>query len=666
MEFELLKDLIVIFLLAIIVNLGFAKLKLPPILGFLITGIVAGPHGLSLVTNIHDIEILAEIGVILLLFTIGIEFSLKTFVQIRHLILIGGGLQVLFTTACTFAIVYFFDFEPGRALFIGFLVSLSSTAIVIKIIQEKAEMNTSHGRFMLGALIFQDLIIVPMIIFTPLLSGQSQAILPEIGWMIVKIILIGVFMIVLARYVIPWLLHAIAKTQKSELFLLTILTVGFAVAFLTSALGLSLALGAFMAGLIISESEYSHHAFGNVIPFRDIFTSIFFVSIGMLLNLDFLLQNPLLILALSIGVIIIKTIFTGFSAFIMGFPFRSTVIAGLAISQMGEFSFVLAKIGLEYNLLDPFIYELFIDVSIITMALTPFIINVSPRFADLLLRLPLPERVVKGLRPVEDQTYENLSSHMVIVGYGVTGKNVARAARFAGINYCIIETDADLVREKRQEGEFAVFGDASQEAVLKSANIYQAEVIVVAIADAPATFRITETTRKLNPGAHIIVKTRFLQDLEDLHLAGANEVIPDEFETSVEIFSRVLTRYLIPRDDIDRFIAEVRADGYQILRTPTFKTSNFDDLKLHIPDMEVSAVEVKPESSVHGQTIKNINLRKSFGVTLVALKRGDKTITNPSPNEMLHLGDVLFLIGSHKEIACALSLFREKSEPDCE
>ncbi len=666
MEFELLKDLIVIFLLAIIVNLGFAKFKLPPILGFLITGIVAGPHGLSLVTNVHDIEILAEIGVILLLFTIGIEFSLKTFVQIRYLILVGGGLQVLFTSACTFAIVHFLNFEPGRALFLGFLVSLSSTAIVIKIIQEKAEMNTSHGRFLLGALIFQDLIIVPMIIFTPLLGGQSQAILPEIGWMIVKILLIGVFMIVLARYVIPWLLHAIAKTQKSELFLLTILTVGFAVAFLTSALGLSLALGAFLAGLIISESEYSHHAFGNVIPFRDIFTSIFFVSIGMLLNLDFLLQNPLLIVVISIGVIVIKTIFAGFSAFIIGFPFRSTVIAGLAISQMGEFSFVLAKIGMDYNLLDPFIYELFIAVSIITMALTPFIINISPKLASLLLKLPLPERVVKGLRPVEDQTYEDLSSHMVIVGYGVTGKNVARAARFAGINYCIIETDADLVREKRQEGEFAVYGDAAQEAVLKSANIHQAEVIVVAIADAPATFRITEATRKLNPGAHIIVKTRFLQDLEDLHLAGANEVIPDEFETSVEIFSRVLTRYLIPRDDIDRFIAEVRADGYQILRTPTFRASNFDDLKLHIPDMEVSAVEVKSESSVHGQTIKNINLRKSFGVTLVALKRGNQTITNPSPNEKLHTGDVLFLIGSHKEIACALSLFREKSEPDCE
>ena len=568
MEISLLQDFIIIFGLASLVNFVFQKIKVPGIIGFLITGIILGPFGFGLIKGVHEIEIMAEIGVVLPLFTIGMEFSLKNLIQIKRTVFLGGGLQVLLTIGASVLIARLFKIGWGQSVFYGFLVALSSTAIVMKVIQERVEVNSHHGRTSLGILIFQDLIIVPMILLIPILSGESSGILSSIGWMIVKTGAVIVIVLLLARYAVPNMLHQVARTQNQELFLLVILLVGLTVAWTTSKLGLSLALGAFLAGLAISESDYSHQAFGRIVPFRDIFTSFFFVSIGMLLNLNYLINNLVLILLLSLGVIVLKTLVSGFVAFILGLPFKTTVVVGLILSQLGEFSFLLSDIGLSKNLIPAEHYQLFLAVAIITMSFAPFIIMFAPAISGFVTdRVRIPGKYIAGTHTPAPPPTDVLHNHLVIIGMGINGHNVARAARITDIPYVVIETDPDIVVDEQKNGEPIMFGDANDEHILQQAAIERAGVVVSTIADPVTTFGIAEKVRKKNQEAYIIIRTKYLEDVEDLYDLGADEVIPEEFETAVEIFARVLAKYDMPVEEINANTAKLRADHYRVFRT---------------------------------------------------------------------------------------------------
>ena len=364
MEIPFLRDVIIIFSLSVIVIFLFHKIKVPSIVGFLLTGVLAGPHALKLIKNVHDIEMIAEVGVILLLFTIGIEFSFKKLQKIRRSVLLGGALQVGLTILLTYFLTRQVGLSWPQAVFAGFLVSLSSTAVVLKIIQSRGEIATHHGQTSLAVLIFQDIIIVPMMLFLPFLAGSETEVASSILIFAAKAVLIIALTYIGAKYVIPWVLLNIARTQSRELFMIVIILIALAIAWFTSTLGLSLALGAFIAGLIISESEYSEQAFGNIMPFRDVFTSFFFVSIGMLLNLEFVANNLVLVLLLTGGLMVLKTLVAGFATFMLGFPFRTTVIVALTISQIGEFSFILSRIGMDYELFSPDNYQAFLAVAL--------------------------------------------------------------------------------------------------------------------------------------------------------------------------------------------------------------------------------------------------------------------------------------------------------------
>ncbi|HYW95147.1 MAG TPA: cation:proton antiporter [Bacteroidales bacterium] len=525
-EIGFLKDIVIIFALASFVIWLFHKLRVPSIIGFLLTGILTGPFAFGLVKSVDEIEVLAEIGVVLLLFTIGIEFSLKSLVRIRKLVFLGGFLQVLFTTLFTGLISYFFGRSLNQSLFIGFLAALSSTAVVLKILQERAEISEDYGKFSVGVLIFQDLVIVPMILVVPLLSGHSTDPLRDILLMVGKLIAVGVLTIAGAKYFVPWMLHQVARTRSQELFLLSVLMLGLAVAVITSSLGLSLALGAFLAGLTISESEYSHQAFGNIIPVRDIFISFFFVSIGMLFNVGYVADHLVQVLVVAIIVLVVKTVISGFVAFLLGFPFRTTVLAGLALSQVGEFSFILARFGMDFSLIDDNFYRLFIAVSVLTMALAPFVIMMAPNLARMLGRLPLPPRLENGLNPPVYDKISPYHKHLVIIGMGLHGKNVARAARLAGIKYLVIDNDPDLVREARNASEPVYFGDAVHPPVLEQAHIADAMVVVITPSHSATVYSLTALVREMNSHAHILVRARQLKDIEDLYHLGASEVNP--------------------------------------------------------------------------------------------------------------------------------------------
>jgi CPA2 family monovalent cation:H+ antiporter-2 len=638
----------------------------PTIVGFLLTGIIAGPHGLGLIKAVHEVETLAEIGVVLLLFTIGIEFSLKSLVRVRRSVLLGGSLQVLLTIIVALVIARLFGQSFGESVFIGFLVSLSSTAIVLKLLQERAEVDSPHGRTSLAILIFQDVIVVPMMLLTPLLGGATGNVGKSLLFLLAKGIGVIVVVLISAHWIVPRLLYQIARTRSRELFILSIVVMCFAVAWLTSSIGLSLALGAFLAGLIISESEYSHQALSNILPFRDVFTSFFFISIGMLLDLGFVFKHPLLISLIALGVLFVKTITGSFASALLGFPLRTTILVGLILSQVGEFSFILSRTGLEYNLLDGNIYQTFLSVSVLTMAAAPFIVALAPLIADSISQLPLPERIKSGLYPspginIADKK-ESLKDHLIIIGFGVNGRNVARAAKVAGIPYLIIEMNPDTVRSEQEKGELIYYGDAVQEAVLERAGINDARVLVVAISDPAATRQVTAIARRLNPKVYVIARTRFVQEVKPLYELGANEVIPEEFETSVEIFTRVLTKYLIPRNDIEKFIAEVRSDGYEMFRSPTISSPSLSDLSFHFPNIDICTLQVSDKSSIIGKSLAQIELRNKYGVTLLAIRRDSSILTNPGGDTQLSANDILILLGEPDKVAEVTGLFRNRKE----
>lgn len=651
MELTILKDIAIIFGLSIAVLFLFHRLRLPSIVGFLLTGILVGPHGLHFIKSIHEVEILAEIGIMLLLFTIGIEFSLKSLLRIRKTVLLGGSFQLLLTISAGFLWSTQMGLKTNEAIFMGFLIALSSTAIVLKLLQERGEVDSPHGRTALGILIFQDIAIVPMMLFIPFLAGASNNIGGSLLILLAKGIGIILLVIASARWIVPNLLFQITRTRNRELFLITIFIICLGTVWLTSSAGLSLALGAFLAGLIISESEYSHQALSNVLPFRDAFTSFFFVSVGMLLDVHFLFQKPILILLITVGVLLLKTIIVGFVVLLLGYPLRTAIITGLGISQVGEFSFILAQKGVAFGFLSGDYYQLFLATSVLTMASAPFIISLSPRVADFLLLLPFPKRLKAGLSSAPAVKLLSKKDHLVIIGFGINGRHLARAAKIAGISYVIVDMNPDTVKSERAKGEPIFYGDATQQAVLEHAFIKEAKIVVIATNDPAATRRITEMAYRSNPKAHVIVRTRYLQEMDGLYKLGASEVIPEELETSLEIFTRVLTKYLIPKEDIERFVSEIRSDGYDVFRALPRQASAFSELPFHFPDIEITALRVSERCHLVGQTLSQLELRKRYGVTLLAIRRGSEVISIPSGDTVINGNDLFVVLGKPEKIS---------------
>jgi len=564
MPVPLLTDLLVAFGLSVLILLLCHKLKVPGVVGLLLTGVIAGPHVLGLVRETEEVEVLAEVGVVLLLFTIGIEFSLTRLFQIRRAVMLGGALQVVLTTGAIYLVATSFGAAPGTALFAGFLASLSSTAIVLKVLHERAEVESPHGRTVLAVLIFQDMAVVPMMLLAPLLGGGAESPLSTLLLMLAKGAAVLALVYVCARFVVPRLLYQIAETRSRELFVLSAIVICFAVAWLTSFAGLSLGLGAFLAGLIISESEYSHQALGGILPFRDVFTSFFFVSIGMLLDFGFIIRHPWLIVVAVAASLLLKGIVGGMVAFVLRLPLRTMVIVGVALSQIGEFSFVLAKVGIQYRLLDHELYQGFLAVAVLTMAATPFLLSAAPGLADLMQRIPIPTRWQARLRGLDISAVPSekgkLRDHLIVVGFGISGRLTARAARRERLPYIVIDTNPDTVKEERRRGEPLLYGDASYDAVLEHAGVGDALVMVVATNDPIATRRIVQVARGLNPDLRIIVRTSFMSEIRPLMRLGASEVVPEEFEASVEILSRVLARFDVPSDRIGTFVELVRSE----------------------------------------------------------------------------------------------------------
>ncbi|MCK9580072.1 MAG: cation:proton antiporter [Methanoregula sp.] len=669
MVFALFTDILIVFTIALVVGLIFNRMKVPPLVAFILTGIIVGPYGFSLIHGEEQVNSLAEIGIILLLFTIGLEFSFKDLWKIRLIAIVGGALQVglSFAFFCGLALLY--GWPAGEAVLMGFLLSLSSTAIVLKILHERGEIDSPHGSIALGILIFQDLAAIPMIMAIPFLASTSLfSVAPLLtGDALVQLIiqdLVIVFILFAgAKWLIPRFLYEIAKTKNQEMFLLFIIIICFGVAWLVSFTGVSLAIGALLAGLLISGSEYSHQAVSIVLPFRDIFTSFFFISVGMLLDIQFVAANLGGIIFLILAVISVKAILATAAPLALGYPLRIAALTGLALAQVGEFSFIIAQSGLTVGILPVDTYQTFLAVALVTMATAPFMLGFGHPITARLCRLPALSVIAQGTCGIDDgKHHPERRDHLVIIGYGMTGRNLTRAARNGKIEYAIVELNPDLVTEARLEGQPVIFGDATSEGVLNHAGIHSARIAVIAINDPIAIRKITAQIRRLNEAITIIVRTRYVSETEALYLAGADEVIAEEFETSVEIFTRVLNKYFIPRDQIDTFINEVRAGGYQMLRSRSVPLANIPELIRNIPNITITAFTVERGSPLAGKMLGDFNLRKRHNILILAIQRGEETITGIGGETRLEAGDVAIVYGTPSYIALGAGLFKGENE----
>ncbi|MFT6851062.1 MAG: CPA2 family monovalent cation:H+ antiporter-2 [Sphingobacteriales bacterium] len=653
MDFQIIKDLVIIMGLSIPVILLCKKIKLPSLIGFLITGVVCGPGGFSLISGIHEVELMAETGVILLLFMIGTEISLSKLFSMKRALLTGGGTQLILTLFLSSAVIMGMGYSFNLGLFFGIILTLSSTAIILNQLAERGETDAPQGRMSLGILIFQDLMVVPLMLIIPLLAGKSGG---GLNFLIVigKAILVVGTVVIAGRFIIPKLLAIIARSKSRELLLFFLITLCLSTAWLTSEVGLSLSLGAFLAGLMISESDYTHDASGMLLPFKEVFTGIFFVSIGMLLEVSFFASNILTISLITIGIFAIKFFSATMASIFSGQSLRNSIMVGFILFQVGEFSFILASVGLENELLDEHTYRLFLATSILTMALTPFAINKSSEWARKIITITLPNSIRIRLGNIqkleekhETESAPTIEEHIAIIGYGFTGKQMSNIAKTNQIPIRILELNAETVNREQANGEPIFYGDAMREDNLKILQIHKAKVVVIAISDPNIIPEMVKLIRKKNPHAYIITKSRYATDRE-LHLKnGANESIPEEFEASLNIFTRVLGRYLVAQNEIHRIEDHLRKSFYSEASTSA------KAMLVHqkLPNLEITSVKLAwwPDK-FKNKALAHLKLRENFGIQLVALTRRDKTLYLITPDLTLKCDDIIYIMGRKSSV----------------
>lgn len=659
-----LNEMVALFVVSVAIAYLCYRLRLVPIVGFLIAGVVIGPNALGLVYDQELVDILAEVGVILLLFTIGVEFSLDRLAVIGRAIFLAGGLQVGITIGVVAGALLLFGVSWQSGVYTGCLVALSSTAIVLGLLSERNESDTSYGRISLAILIFQDLAIVAMVLLVPMLAGLGGTAV-DLLVVLGKALLLIAAVVVLARRIVPWILEKIVRTRRNELFLLTVVAICFGTAAASSLAGVSLALGAFLAGLVVSESRYAEHALSEVLPLRTVFNAVFFVSVGMLLDVGFVVQNPILVLGATGIVIVVKILTTTGSVMAIGLPVGTAAVSGLALAQIGEFSFVLERAGRAAGLSPAGMgdagAQTFIAVTVLLMVFTPLFMQVAPRFGEALARTRLG-RIGERRADHSEGHAPTLEDHVIVVGYGPGGQRLVQVLRDTGIPFVVVEMNPRAIEQLDQEGVPAIFGDAGRPHILEKAGAMHAKLCVVVTHDTQSTPRVVQIARHLNPTIQLIVRTRFLRDIDSLQDLGADIVVPEEMETTVRIFAHVLGAYMISPEEIDQHIRTLRAQDYSILRGSIQEAHLMVLQGLDEEGLHTRAVAVREGAPAAGKTLGELELRRKFGLTVLAVRRGGKTSGGPAGNFRVELGDRLVLVGTADKFAECAGLFRSPSE----
>lgn len=637
MDIGLLQGMSAILITAVIVLLIFNKLKLPSMIGLFITGIVLG-HAINDTSIISSVS---ELGVIFLLFIIGLEFSVEKFSAIKRYALIGGILQVVLTTILVACLGLILGLNIPSSIFLGFLVAFSSTAIVMKVMQQRHITHSVQGRVTLGILIFQDMAVIIVILITPLLAGEPLHInaLPEL---LLKIVGMGVLIYIGAKWFIPLALRDAAKTKNRDLFMLLTLFICIGTTFATTLIGIGPELGAFIAGLLISNTEYSHHTLGYIQPFQDVFMSIFFISIGLMVNLHLFLGNIFIIIALTVIILAINFLATLITGIALKLPTKVSISIAILLSQIGEFSFVLAKEGMKLGLMTNEYFSIFLGVSILTMSSTPFLEKLTPKIVTAFSKIDyfkVDDELTELPEELEDS--QEIEDHVILVGMGLNGKQMAKACKEFRIPYRIVDMNPIIVENQQALGIPIIYGRASNESVLRELNITSALCIVISESTLEETLKTIDTAKRLNPDIHIIVRTQYLRNIDEVIEAGADEVIPKEFETSIMMFTRIMDYYNRDVDEISDAVNDLRSDNYDAFRNvSTEEIASY--LNYKYTDLEIDSLRVSENAHLDEFPFEENSLK------VTGVVRGEDTFIEVT-NDFKFLEDDLILFIGHRE-----------------
>jgi CPA2 family monovalent cation:H+ antiporter-2 len=643
----------VIFGSAIVVIAICKKLGVPPVIGFILTGLVLGPYTSGFIAVPEDARGLSELGVVFLLFMIGLDFTPDRMRRLGRTIIIGGSVQAVLTLALAVAAALVVPLPLAKTILVAFIVIQSSTAIALKVYHDRGENNAPHAELSIGIALFQDISAVLLLIFIPLLGAQTQqagALLTAAGNLLVLGLCAGG-----AYFLLPVVLRLVIGTGIRELIVLLALVLCLGFAGLSQALGFSLALGSFLCGMLLSRSEFHSQITAETAPFRDVFLSLFFISIGMGYNWNFALKHAGVIACLTLAVMAAKTVILFLSSKALKFPFRTSLVAGIGLANIGEFGFVIMLAGVPAGLLTSVEFQTLGSAAIYSMLLTPLFISAA---AKLTLRMiaDAPSSA-RGSSPAPH------NAKVVIVGFGLAGRHLARVLKTTAIPYTIIECNGQLVREARANGEPMLFGDAAQRDILAISGVKDAQVIVFLISDPAARTTSIRMARLLNPGILIVCRTRRMSDIEPLLHAGADEVVSEEFETSIELFTMVLTRLHVPRNIVRAQTRLLREDGYEMLRVPAPVQGISDKLVQILAAGTTDVFQVMEGHSADSKSLRDLALRSTTGATVIAVVRDDTSITNPPSEFTLRQGDALVLVGSHAQIEASFNYLENGKTP---
>lgn len=654
MHFGILANIIIVLFAAVLVSTVLRRLRLPPILGYLLVGIVVGPYGLDWIKDSQNVVQLAEFGVVFLMFTIGLEFSLPKLIALRHSVLGLGSLQVVITSIVAGSLAFWYGFNLIASLVVAATISMSSTAIVSKQLKDQLELNQPHGRNAIGVLLFQDLAVIPFLILIPGLTKGDHSIWHPLIMAFLKGGLVFLIMLSLGRWVMRPLFHEIAKARSLELFTLTVLLVTLSAAALTSMAGLSLALGAFLSGMLLGETEYRHQIEVEIRPFRDILLSLFFISTGMLLNYHILYQAlwPLLMLILTITVI--KAIIIYGSARLLRIENKDSLKTALVLAQGGEFGFALLSMSFGIDIIPVTHGQVILAALVFSMAISPFLIRYNEQIACFLLR---KKKQSLSPRPISNPITQEalhrastLQDHIIICGYGRVGQNMAHFLERENFNIIAVDMDPKRVIDSELAGNTVIFGDSGNLALLKSIGLEKARALVFSFVDSHTVLNVLPQIRKELPHLPILVRTMDDSQLTLYQKAGATEVVPETLEASLMLsFQTMILLHVPPRKAL-RHLMHARRNRYQFLHE-YFPGEELDENNDMAPEKKQLAV-VTLDQNAHaiGALVKDLRLGD---VTLTAVRRGGIRGEEPLPDTQLKAQDVLILYGTPQQLAHA-------------
>ena len=642
------ESVLILLAVAVLAVALFRSMKLPPMLGYLIVGVTIGPHALGWIPDAAEARELAEIGVVFLMFTVGLEFSLPKLVTMRRLVFGLGAAQVVATIALTWAAAAALGLDWRAGLVLGGVLAMSSTAILAKMLAERLELNSPHGRQIIGILLFQDLAVVPLLILLPALAAGIEDLPANIGYAALKAVVVLALLLFLGQRLMRGWFHIVARQKSEELFVLNVLLITLGLAYVTGIAGLSLALGAFVAGALISETEYRHQVEVEIKPFRDILLGLFFVTIGMLLDLRLALEHGLWVAALLVVLLVAKAaLIFGLSVLFGG----STAVAlrsGLALAAAGEFGFVLLALAAQSGVLKHDIVQPVLAAMVLSMLAAPFLVERSGELARRWSASDWMHRAME-LHNIAVQSM-GADQHVVICGYGRTGQNLARLLEKEGISFIALDVDPQRIHEAAAAGESVVFGDAARREVLVAAGLLRAKGVAVTYSDTASALRVLAHVQEMRPGLPVVVRTVDDTDIERLKAAGAAEVVAEIMEGSLMLASATLMLLGVPLNRVLARMRETREQRYSLFRG--FFRGITDEMESEEDQPRLHSVAIPGGAAAIGKTLGEIGLAR-LGVGVTAVRR--RNVRNVTPDDHIRIeeGDVVVLLGAEEDLAAA-------------